>query len=387
MQLYHTIGAVACLSILCIACKKEDGASVAEPPDDDCVTTMSVHVSSTGTEEEQYIVIYRSETNLADRPPISSRILSRYQISKNSFRKTLDGNIRGCVLKLSAEKASTLRQDENIEMIEPDRAITLSTCFKVVEPRLLTWNVNKVGYGSGSGKTAWIIDTGIDFEHPDLNCDKTRSRTFIEGQTSAKDENGHGTHVAGIIGALNNKIGVLGVASGASLVACKVLDKEGDGLLSNIVDALNYVSKNAKPGDVVNMSLGLEGVSGILDRQVSLLAKQGILISIAAGNDGRKASEYSPARVNAPNVYTVSAIDSMNNFASFSNYGNDVVDYAAPGVRIVSTYLNGRYARLSGTSMAAPHLAGLLLLSGGNLHSSGFAKNDPDGEPDKIASK
>jgi subtilisin family serine protease len=247
--------------------------------------------------------------------------------------------------------------------------------------------VNKVGYGSGSGKTAWIIDTGIDFDHPDLNCDESRSRTFIEGQTSAKDENGHGTHVAGIIGALNNRIGVLGVASGASLVACKVLDKEGDGMLSNIIDALNYIGRNAKPGDVVNMSLGLEGVSDILDRQVALLAKQGVLISIAAGNDGKKASEFSPGRVNAPNVYTVSAVDSLNNFASFSNYGSDVVDYAAPGVRIVSTYLGGRYARLSGTSMAAPHVAGLLLLTGGNLHSSGLAKNDPDGDPDKIASK
>lgn len=383
------MGLFALASFLLLSCKKENNSTVSEPPDDDqCVTKITVKANAVAAGEDQYIVIYKTNKNKAESPITNTeRFLGRNKISKKAIRKTLDGNFPGCVIRLTVEAATMLKQDENIEMIEPDRSISLSTCFSIVEPRLLTWNINKVGYGSGSGKTAWIIDTGIDFDHPDLNADRNRSRTFINGQSSAKDDNGHGTHVAGVIGALNNKIGVLGVASGASLVACKVLDKDGDGLLSDIVDALNYVSKNASQGDVVNMSLGLEGVSTILDRQVAILAQQGILIAIAAGNDGKEANEYSPARVNAPNVFTVSAIDSMNNFARFSNYGNDVVDYAAPGVRIVSTYLNGRYARLSGTSMAAPHIAGLLLLNGGKLQSSGFARNDPDGDPDRIASK
>jgi subtilisin len=389
MQLYQNIGFAGIASLLLISCEKENNTSVSDPPDDDeCVTTITVKATAAGAGEDQYIVIYKNNRDRAQSSiNYTDDILNRNKINKTAIRKTLDGNSHGSVMGLSMEAATRLKQDDDIEMIEPDKAISLSTCFKIVEPRLLTWNINKVGFGSGSGKTAWIIDTGIDFNHPDLNSDESRSRTFINGQNSARDENGHGTHVAGIIGALNNRIGVLGVASGASLVACKVLDKEGDGLLSDIVDALNYVGKNADPGDVLNMSLGLEGTSNILDRQVALLAKQGVLIAIAAGNDGEEANAYSPARVNAPNVYTVSAIDSMNNFAHFSNYGNDVVDYAAPGVRIVSTYLNGRYARLSGTSMAAPHLAGLLLLTGGNIQSSGFAKNDPDGEPDRIASR
>jgi subtilisin len=270
--------------------------------------------------------------------------------------------------------------------VEPDRIIKLSNCFTVAEPRLLTWNIRRVGYGNGIGKTAWVIDTGIDFDHPDLNVDVTRSRSFIASLPSADDENGHGTHVAGIIGGKNNSFGVLGVASGANLVSLRVMDANGSGTLSAIIQALGYVNATASAGDVVNMSLGDDdGISEILDQQVLNTAARGIYIAIAAGNDHALANKYSPARANGTNIYTVSAIDSLDNFASFSNYGNDVVDYAVPGVRILSTYLNGQYAYMSGTSMAAPHMAGLLLLKGSNIQTSGTAKNDPDGVPDPIA--
>jgi subtilisin family serine protease len=250
---------------------------------------------------------------------------------------------------------------------------------------LLTWNIKRVGYGDGTGKTAWIIDTGIDFTHPDLTVDQTRSRSFISGVTSANDENGHGTHVAGIIGAKNNTFGVLGVASGATLISLRVLDKDGSGRLSSIIQALGYVNSNAQAGDVVNLSLGEDSVSTILDQQVQNTASRGIYIAIAAGNDSKPARDFSPGRANGPNIFTVSAIDSLDNFASFSNYGNDVIDYAVPGVRILSTYKGGKYAYMSGTSMAAPHMAGLLLLKGRNIVTDGTAKNDPDATPDPIA--
>jgi subtilisin len=135
------------------------------------------------------------------------------------------------------------------------------------------------------------------------------------------------------------------------------------------------------------MSLGEDEPSNILDEQVKNIAAKGIFFAIAAGNDGKPAVGFSPGRVNSTNIYTVSAVDSLDNFASFSNYGNDVVDFAAPGVRIPSTYLNGKYAIFSGTSMATPHVAGLLLLTGNAITSSGTAKNDPDGTPDPIAHK
>jgi subtilisin len=279
------------------------------------------------------------------------------------------------------------KKDTSIKTLEPDRIVALSVCFTVVAPTLITWNVSKVGYGDGRGKTAWIIDTGIDFDHPDLNVDQTRSKSFLPDITSPDDENGHGTHVAGIIGAKNNNIGVLGIAADATLVSLRVLDKDGNGTLSSIIQALSYVSANAKAGDVVNMSVGEDEVSDALDQQVQSIAAKGIFVAIAAGNDSKPADQFSPGRANGDNIYTVSAIDSLDHFASFSNYGNDVVDFAAPGVRIQSTYKDGLYAKMSGTSMATPHLAGLLLLKGRNISYSGTALNDPDGTPDKIVHK
>jgi subtilisin family serine protease len=156
--------------------------------------------------------------------------------------------------------------------------------------------------------------------------------------------------------------------------------------LSSIIQALAYINEHASPGDVVNMSVGNdEGISTTLDEQVKNTAAKGIFIAIAAGNEKENANKFSPARTNAGNVFTVSAVDSLDRFASFSNFGNDVVDFAAPGVRILSTFINGKYAYQSGTSMAAPHVAGLLLLRGNSISSSGTAKNDPDGTADRIA--
>lgn len=314
-------------------------------------------------------------------------IMESYSISADKIEAVFGGEPGGFIAKLTPHEALELSRDVSISAVEPDRIITLSHCFTVAEPRLITWNINRVGYGNGIGKVAWVVDTGVDFDHPDLTVDSMRSRSFLSGSTTADDEHGHGTHVAGVIGGKNNTFGVLGVASGATIISLRVLNAEGSGTLSSVIQALAYVSTNAKAGDVVNMSLGEDVSSPTLIQQVQYTAGRGILIAIAAGNDGVEANKFSPANANGPNIYTVSAIDSTDKFASFSNYGNDVVDYAAPGVRILSTYHKGRYAYMSGTSMAAPHVAGLLLLKGTNITTSGYALNDPDGNPDPIAHK
>jgi len=371
-----------------VSCKKSGDAPGEKPDEHECVQRASGN--SGEIIATQYIIAFSPVINSRTASRISleqasQNILQRNTINVSALKNAFPGEPGGFIAKISAAEAEMLRRDEAVHAVEPDRIISLSHCFTVVEPRLVTWNINRVGYGNGIGKTAWIIDSGIDFGHPDLTVDEGRSKSFVEGQTSADDENGHGTHVAGIIGAKNNTFGVLGVASGASLVALKVLDKDGEGNLSYIVEALGYINTMADAGDVVNMSVGGESPSAILDQQVQNIAARGIHFSIAAGNEAKLANGSSPARTNGQNIYTISAVDSLDNFASFSNYGNDVVDYAAPGVRILSTWTDNRYAYASGTSMAAPHVAGLLLLRGRNMTSSGVAKNDPDGTPDPIA--
>jgi hypothetical protein len=377
-------------TVVFFSCKKDNQTNSSAPVTDPNACTDSYKPSSGDIIEGQYIVGYSTTVHARSMTPAglverTQTVLEDHEIPADRIQKIFGGEPGGFVARLSRQEAAALATDPTVSVVEPDRVIALATCFTVAEPRLVTWNIQRVGYGNGIGKTAWIIDTGIDFTHPDLNVDRTRSRSFLPDDTSANDKNGHGTHVAGIIGAKNNSIGVLGVASGANLVSLRVLNADGEGTMSNIIAALSYVNSYGKAGDVINMSLGEDVSSPYMIQQVQNTASRGIYIAIAAGNDGELANKYSPANANGPNIYTVSAVDSLDRFASFSNYGNDVVDFAAPGVRILSTYSQGRYAYLSGTSMATPHVAGLLLLRGNNITTSGYALNDPDPVPDPIA--
>ncbi len=249
-------------------------------------------------------------------------------------------------------------------------------------PQTTPWGITRVNGGvSGATGTAWVIDTGIDLDHPDLNVDVARSINFARGKNSPNDLNGHGSHVAGTIAAIDNSIGVIGVAAGATVVAVRVLDANGSGTFADVIAGIDYVGANGQPGDVANMSLG-GGFSQALNDAVIAAADTGVKFAIAAGNESQNALNTSPASTEHPNVYTVSAIDSNDVFASFSNFGNPPIDCADPGVSVFSTYKDGGYATLSGTSMATPHLAGVLLL--GAPRTDGFAINDPDGNPDPI---
>ena len=262
------------------SCKKSD---VKSNTDEECFTTNSL--SNGAVIEGQYIISYRSFDNLPSTSAlriaqVSKDVLQQNGIDASALRTSFSGDLCGFVANLTPEQAQRIKTSGVVETIEPDRIIALGSCFTVVAPSLVTWNVKKVGYGDGTGKTAWIMDTGIDSDHPDLTVDVARSKSFLPGNTSIEDENGHGTHVAGIIGGKNNTIGVLGVASGANLVSIRILDKEGVGTLSSTIQALAHISANAKAGDVVNMSFGEEGISEALDRQVKAIAAKGVFFTM-----------------------------------------------------------------------------------------------------------
>ena len=217
-----------------------------------------------------------------------------------------------------------------------------------------------------------VIDTGIELSHPDLNVYKNVS--FVRRANTGNDDNGHGTHVAGTVAALNNGIGVVGVAPGARLWAVKVLDRNGSGFVSDVIKGVDYVTANSASIEVANMSLG-GGNSPSLNSAIANSVAKGVVYVVAAGNSAANASGYSPA--NSPVVLCVSAIvdtDGLSGgqgpassygaddiLATFSNYGS-VVDIAAPGVNVRSTYKGQTYAVLSGTSMASPHVAGAVAL-------------------------
>lgn len=216
----------------------------------------------------------------------------------------------------------------------------------------------------GQGVVVAVIDTGIDYTHPDLKANVIDGVSLVAGEKGFMDENGHGTHVAGIIGA-NGKI--LGVAPEVKLLAVKVLNKYGLGSLKSVVQGLAWCRKwKGKKGEkvnVVNMSLGSLLPDAALHKEVIAAVNSGITVVCAAGNEGDKKEDTTEISYPAcyPETLAVGAVDLYSGIASFSN-SNPYIDIVAPGVDTYSTYPQGKYVKLSGTSMAAPHIAGAVAL-------------------------
>ena len=234
---------------------------------------------------------------------------------------------------------------------------------------------------TGSGINVAVIDTGIQADHPDLQANIKGGVNFVPTARSWNDDNGHGTHVAGTIAALNNAIGVVGAAPNVNLYAVKVLDRTGRGLWSYVVNGINWAVSTHSDADssndinVITMSLGGSSAPVELENAVNNAYNAGIVIVAAAGNEGDgniQTTEISyPAAYS--NVIAVGAIDSNENAPYWSNTGS-YVDFVAPGVSIYSTYKRSTYATMSGTSMATPHVTAtvaLLLSVYPNLGPSG----------------
>jgi subtilisin family serine protease len=211
----------------------------------------------------------------------------------------------------------------------------------------IAWNITK-----GAGIKVAVMDTGIDTGHSDL---KVAGGTNVIGGSSYNDDNGHGTHCAGIIAALDNTIGVKGVGPSISLYSIKVLNKQGSGSYSNFIKGLDWAISNHM--QVVSMSFGGTSTTTAFESACSKAKANGIVLVAAAGNSG--GSILYPAAYDS--VIAVGATDKSNTIASWSCYGTQL-DLVAPGVDIYSTYMGNTYKTLSGTSMACPHVAGTVAL-------------------------
>lgn len=226
-----------------------------------------------------------------------------------------------------------------------------------------------------------IVDTGVDTDHPDLVAnlykskdkpnnnkdddhngyvDDTYGLNVIKGKGSAEDNNGHGTHVSGIVaGRANDAVGVSGICWSSKLLPVKFMDAQGKGSTSDAIAAIQYAVKQGFK--IVNCSFGSSSKSSALKDVIDYAQDHKVLMVVAAGNNGEnidKKPEY-PAAYGNSNILTVAATTDTDTLASFSNFGSKAVDVAAPGDTVLSTYLGGGYKNLSGTSMASPYAAGL----------------------------
>jgi subtilisin family serine protease len=274
--------------------------------------------------------------------------------------------IRGKAVWLTSQAEKNLLKRAEILRIDPDIEVFALGNVKIqgskTQPaQIITWNIEQVGATSsweistGDSVSVGVIDTGIDLSHPDLKVNIKGGYNAIYPWKSPNDDNGHGTHVAGIIAALNNSIGVVGVGPKIDLYAIKVLNASGSGYLSDVIEGLDWAVKNGM--QVVNMSLGTDQDVKSFHDAIKNAYNAGVTIVAAAGNSGG-AVTY-PAAYSE--VIAVSATDENNQIASWSSRGPEV-DLAAPGVNIYSTYKGSTYKTLSGTSMAAPHVTGAAAL-------------------------
>ncbi|MEH2196379.1 MAG: S8 family peptidase [Nostoc sp.] len=238
------------------------------------------------------------------------------------------------------------------------------------------------GY-TGKGVVVAVVDTGVDYNHEDLKnniwtntkeipgngidddgngyVDDTYGWNFADKNNNTLDNNGHGTHVSGTIAGENNNYGVTGIAYNAKIMPVKVLDDSGSGSYSSIAKGIRYAADNG--ANVINLSLGGGSNNNTLESAINYASSKGVIVVMAAGNDGDSSPDY-PARYASKSGIAVGAVDKNNKMADFSNRsGTDEIAYVtAPGVKVYSSVPNNEYATYSGTSMAAPHVAGVVAL-------------------------
>lgn len=281
--------------------------------------------------------------------------------------------IRAISADIPKESIDIIAKSPNVEYVENDEKVfahvPIGTCQEIqVLEQKTPWGVSRIGSrlvnamgNTGKGIKIGILDTGIDYNHEDLKSNYRGGYNFVGNNDDPIDDNGHGTHVSGIIAAEDNDVGVVGVAPQAYLYSVKVLAFDSTGSTSDIVSGLDWSVDNNM--QIINMSLGSDKDSISVRRAIDNTYNAGILIVAASGNSGNASG--SGNNMDYPSLYdsviSVGATDIDDNRAKFSSTGPKL-ELSAPGVKILSTLNGNKYGTLSGTSMACPHVAGVAAL-------------------------
>jgi subtilisin len=346
------------------------------------VASMMVATAASAAPTDSYVVVLRDGARAAG---LAQQLVAAHG---GQLGYVYQNALQGFSATFTPAAAAALSRNPNVAYVEMDRerSIVAQMMPTGIERTFADTNSEVDIDGSDDFRVdvdVAIIDTGIDFEHPDLNvvggvnC-SGGSPFNAKCATGGDDDHYHGTHVAGTVAAIDNGEGVVGVAPGARLHAVKVLNSNGSGYTSWIVAGIDWVAANSATIEVANMSLGGSGFSQAEYDAIQGAVTKGVAFAVAAGNSDADANNFSPAAFD--NVLTVSALadfdgepgglgaptcrsDQDDTLADFSNWGS-AVDIAAPGVCILSTFPieDGSYGTISGTSMASPHAAGALAL-------------------------
>lgn len=311
-------------------------------------------------ESERFIVVFYNTPDI--------NLLSQYGQVDQVFHI-----IPAVVVTIPQSSADSLSKNPAVKYIQPDyyRQYVDQPTLSNVQPntQVIPWGVDRIdadlawAVSTGKGVKVAVVDTGIDWDHPDLVANiKGGINTIAPNPPypdprNFDDDHGHGTHCAGIIGAVNNTIGVVGVAPDAYLYGVKVLNAYGSGYTSDCVEGIEWCIDNGM--QVISMSWGSYYNDPVLQAACDAAWAYGCVLVGAAGNDGYLTPDLYPAAYSS--VMAISATDINDNVPWWSNYGSEI-ELAAPGVNIYSTYIGGGYAYMSGTSMACPHVSGTAAL-------------------------